>query len=257
MDGGAPLTPNQFLTPDQAILQTSPQQDIPSPHHPASPRNFNTLGIKSPPTFTHPASVSVARPTTPQQQTVVTSDFIAETTDPFSPTTPPVNLKTPAAAPPNLRLPVDPYSQQPATPRPVSFAASTPRPTLQGIVRQDGGGLEINHRQLKDLLQRQHQFKKLDEQLLPGKGQQRVWPPPDSNETVEQVLIPPSSNEPTFRHPLPPAMRPRMPLPTSNVIRQPGGGIVGLRMQTNDPRLQGLRLILHQQVSFSFSNSSQ
>lgn len=105
------------------------------------------------------------------------------------------------------------------------------------------------NRQLRDLLQR-HQFKKLDE-LVPGKGQQRVWPPTDQQEG-ESTATPPSSDT-TFRQPLPPGMRPRIAVST---IGRPALAQTAMRLAQIDPRMQGLdprtRLIIQQhQVEFT------
>lgn len=168
------------------------------------------------------------------------------------------------------RLPADPYAQQPNTPRP-QFTA--PRPTQAGFtqgMRQPAPieNPEIN-RHLRDLLQRQQQFKKLDDQLLPGK--QRVWPPSDGSpvdspaqfEVTNTSGSPQSPNDGTFRHPLPPGMaRPRAPLaPNSSVlIRQPG--VVGLRMPNQpDPRMMGMdprmRLMIQQRAVNSTAINQQ
>lgn len=224
------------------------------------------MGMKSPP-FTHPTTVVGPRPTTPSQSphelpTASASQTIdfqrgTETIDPYSqtPATPKPQIISGAQQQSNVqgfqpRVPTDPYAQQPGTPRP---AFATPRPSLQGFgqpVRPGDAPPELN-RQLRDLLQRQ-QFKKLDEQLLPGKGQQRIWPPPEVVPEQEQPSASQTPGDATFRHPLPPGIiRARGQIQSGGIVRQ-AIGVAGLRMQA-DPRLQGLdprtRLLLQQQVN--------
>lgn len=173
--------------------------------------------------------------------------------------------------PPPLPPKLSAIEQQPASSSltaPPRLQLTSTRPALQGFtplsaaVRQDG--VEIN-RQLRDLLQRQ-QFKKLDEQLMPGKGQQRVWPPPASESgDTEQTSVAQPAGDTTFRHPLPPGMSrpPRAPTAANAgiIIRQSvaANPIAGaLRMQGADGRMQNvdlrMRLLLqHQQVSPNYS----
>lgn len=197
------------------------------------------MNMKSP-TFSHPVQTPM-RPPPPTPQTPL--EFSTPDTDPYakSPSTP--KLPQPTF---QTRLPTDPYAHQPSTPRP-QFQI---RPNLQGLNAANvrpGEQPELS-RQLRDLLQRQ-QFKKLDDQLLAGKGQQRVWPPAEASQE-ETTPVVTSAGDATFRQPLPPSIaRPRLPIPTAG-IRQPGPHL-GLRMQL-DPRIQGLdprmRLLIQQQV---------
>ncbi|XP_044258429.1 histone-lysine N-methyltransferase 2C-like isoform X2 [Tribolium madens] len=216
---------------DQPTPELSPVTS-PSPN----PRQLLTMGIKSP-TFAHPVQTPM-RPPPPTPPTPL--EFTPET-DPYA--KPPSTPKLPQPTF-QTRLPVDPYAVQPSTPRP-QFQI---RPNLQALnaanVRNESPELS---RQLRDLLQRQ-QFKKLDDQILAGKGQQRVWPPVEPNQE-EATPVVTSAGDATFRQPLPPSIaRPRLPLPTGG-IRQPGPHL-GLRMQL-DPRIQGLdprmRLLIQQQ----------
>ena len=205
------------------------------------------MGIKSP-TFTHPAQPAPMRPIPPTQAPL---DFSTPDSDPYAkaPSTP----KLPQPTFQNNRLPADPYAHQPSTPRP-QFQIRPPLQALSAPVRA-AEAPELN-RQLRDLLQRQ-QFKKLDDQLLAGKGQQRVWPPTEASQEVETPVVSTNSvstGDATFRQPLPPSIvRPRMPVPVSGIPRQPGSHL-GLRMQL-DPRIQGLdprmRLLLQQQQQVS------
>lgn len=122
---------------------------------------------------------------------------------------------------------LDPYSQAPSTPRPAdpyAQAPGTPHPMPEdssGGVQMSQASPEIN-RQLRDLLQRQ-QFKKLEEeQLVPGQNN-RIWPQERADgqmDSQQQPMMNQDTMEPTnrvqvsdntFRHPLPPAMRPRAP----------------------------------------------
>ncbi|XP_031333016.1 histone-lysine N-methyltransferase 2C-like isoform X3 [Photinus pyralis] len=127
---------------------------------------------------------------------------------------------------------------------------TTPHTDLQAYSQtRTSEGPDIN-RQLRDLLQRQ-QFKKLDQQVLPGKGQQRIWPPNESNQENDQSQNS-STGDATFRHPLPPGFaRPRAAATAGVVLRQPAN-LVGLRLQGLDPRLQNvefrMRYLLQQQL---------
>ncbi|KAJ8921946.1 hypothetical protein NQ315_008580 [Exocentrus adspersus] len=236
--------PNQpFIQDQQSPLQvvTTPQELSPVASPSPSSRQF--LGIKSPP-FPHPSPISQStiRPPTPSQPT---HDFpqpaTPDNSDPYA--QPPA---TPKPAMFQARLPADPFAHQPATPRP-QFVVN--RPTLQSFgnaVRPEQQDVNIN-RQLRDLLQRQQQFKKLDE-LLPGKTQQRVWPPVDSQdgEAPATTTVP---TDGTFRQPLPPSVvRPRMAVSVGN---RPIMNAGAMRLQQIDPRIQGLdprmRLIIQQQ----------
>lgn len=84
---------------------------------------------------------------------------------------------------------------------------------------------------------------------MPGKGQQRVWPPNEQQEG-ESATTPATATDTTFRQPLPPGMRPRMAVSTMN---RPGLAQAAMRLAQMDPRMQGLdprtRLII-QQVKF-------
>ena len=131
---------------------------------------------------------------------------------------PMVRSLDPYAQAPGTPRPVDPYAQAPGTPRPMSDDSSSGIQTSQASP-------EIN-RQLRDLLQRQ-QFKKLEEeQLVPGQNN-RIWPqeradgqPGQMDPQQQPMMNQQDGMEPnnrvqvsdnTFRHPLPPAMRPRAP----------------------------------------------
>lgn len=242
---------------------------VPPPPSP-SPRPIQNIGIK-PNSFTHPTQFNQRLPVTTQpssnsehsstsSSSSSSIDFqrLSDTNDPYAepPSTPkPSTNQSPTVVQTYPNRPNDPFSHQTTTTR-VQF--TTPRPTLQGFpqgVRQGAvgeGSAELN-RQLRDLLQRQQQqqqFKKIDEQLLPGKGQQRIWPPNDGTrqDTAEQ---PNNVCDNTFRHPLPPGViRQRAPVPIGGVLRQPVG-VSAIRMQGSDPRAQNLdsrmRLLLQQQ----------
>ncbi|RZC33964.1 histone-lysine N-methyltransferase 2C-like [Asbolus verrucosus] len=236
------------FTQDQSPQELSPAVTSPSPN----PRQLLSMGIKSP-TFTHPTQTPMRAPT-PAPTPIEFPQINTPDGDPYvkPPSTP--KLPQPTFQP---RLPSDSYVQPP-TPRPQFQIA---RPTLQALNTQvrTGEGPEYN-RQLRDLLQRQ-QFKKLDDQLLAGKGQQRVWPPVEANQESETPVVTnvPSSGDATFRQPLPPSIsRPRMPATVSGIPRQPGTHL-GLRMQL-DPRTQGLdprmRVLIHQQRLLQQSNTA-
>lgn len=230
----------QISDPTPFPQEQTPQELSPVTSPSPNPRQLLSMGIKSP-TFPHPVQTPMRPP--PPAQTPI--EFTPEN-DPYvkPPSTP--KLPQPTFQP---RLPADPYAHQPSTPRP-QFQI---RPTLQGLnaTVRAGEGPELS-RQLRDLLQRQ-QFKKLDDQLLAGKGQQRVWPPTEASQEVETPAVTnaATSGDATFRQPLPPSIvRPRLPVPVSGIPRQPGAHL-GLRMQL-DPRIQGLdprmRLLIQQQV---------
>lgn len=255
-------TSQPFAQETAGVVQVTTSQEL-SPIASSSPNNrqFQNMGIKSP-SFSHPSmGPRLATPSQPSQEfaqspssTNIDFQRITETNDPFlqSPSTPKPQI-IPTNAPSAIqafqpRLSADPYAHQPPTPRP---QFTTPRPALQGFPQgvRPGEAPEIN-RQLRDLLQRQ-QFKKLDEQLLPGKGQQRVWPPNEGVQESEQV-------DGTFRQPLPPGIiRQRGPLPVGGVIRQPLG-MTSMRMQPTDPRIQGIdprmRLLIQQQQQVYYKN---
>ncbi|XP_063909689.1 histone-lysine N-methyltransferase 2C-like isoform X2 [Zophobas morio] len=230
-------------TPFSFQQEQTPQELSPVASPSPNPRQILSMGIKSP-TFTHPAQPAPMRPIPPTQAPL---DFSTPDSDPYAkaPSTP----KLPQPTFQNNRLPADPYAHQPSTPRP-QFQIRPPLQALSAPVRA-AEAPELN-RQLRDLLQRQ-QFKKLDDQLLAGKGQQRVWPPTEASQEVETPVVSTNSvstGDATFRQPLPPSIvRPRMPVPVSGIPRQPGSHL-GLRMQL-DPRIQGLdprmRLLLQQQ----------
>lgn len=226
-------------------------------------RQPHSVSMKSP-NFTHPTPLQ-ARPATPSQtnheiiasasQTIDFQQRTTDTNDPFPQQHATTKSQiTTGTQQTNIqafqsRVAADPYAQQPATPRP-----QFPRPGMIGFTQpvRAGEGSEIN-RQLRDLLQKQ-QFKKLDEQLLPGKGQQRVWPLNESSGEQELQSGGQNPGEATFRHPLPPGIiRPRGPLPPGSVVRQ---AIGGLRMQSVDTRMQNLdprmRLFLQQVNKFEF-----
>lgn len=82
--------------------------------------------------------------------------------------------------------------------------------------------------------------------MVPGKGQQRVWPPTEQQE-VESTTTPVTSSDTTFRQPLPPGIRPRMAVST---MGRPGLAQAAMRLAQIDPRMQGLdprtRLIIQQ-----------
>jgi hypothetical protein len=142
---------------------------------------------------------------------------------------PMVRSLDPYAQAPGTPRPVDPYAQAPGTPRPMSDDSSPGIQTSQASP-------EIN-RQLRDLLQRQ-QFKKLEEeQLVPGQNN-RIWPqertdgqPGQMDPQQQPMMNQQDGMEPTnrvqvsdntFRHPLPPAMRPRAPV-IQPMLRGPPG----------------------------------
>lgn len=242
-DGGQVLLPE-----DQQNLQAAVSQD-PSPvvSPSVTPRpQFPAAALKSPP-FTHPSAVGIMRPPTPSHSPHDTPTSpspsmehakLKESVDPFVQV--PV-VQKPVGQTFQPRLPVDgSFTQQPRLP----FMGT--RPPMQGV-RQDGP--EIN-RQLRDLLQK-HQFQKLDNQLLPGKGHQRIWPPATEAAVQEQEQSAAStvlSSDATFRHPLPPGMRPKLPVPTASTIRQPLQRLQldAARLQSLDPRMR----VLFQQVRF-------
>ncbi|KAF5271825.1 hypothetical protein FQR65_LT05056 [Abscondita terminalis] len=129
---------------------------------------------------------------------------------------------------------------------------NTPHNDLQGYSQnvRPIEGQEIN-RQLRDLLQRQ-QFKKNDQQILPGKGQQRIWPPNENVQESEQINAITTTADGTFRHPLPPGFsRSRVTPSTSGIVVRQPGALVGLRLQTLEPRMQNvefrMRYLLQQQ----------
>jgi hypothetical protein len=239
----------QISDPTPFPQEQTPQELSPVTSPSPNPRQLLSMGIKSP-TFPHPVQTPMRPP--PPAQTPI--EFTPEN-DPYvkPPSTP--KLPQPTFQP---RLPADPYAHQPSTPRP-QFQI---RPTLQGLnaTVRAGEGPELS-RQLRDLLQRQ-QFKKLDDQLLAGKGQQRVWPPTEASQEVETPAVTnaATSGDATFRQPLPPSIvRPRLPVPVSGIPRQPGAHL-GLRMQL-DPRIQGLdprmRLLIQQQRLIQQSSATQ
>ncbi|CAD6215553.1 GSCOCG00000363001-RA-CDS [Cotesia congregata] len=139
----------------------------------------------------------------------------------------------------------DPYSNQPPTPSPAPSYPS-PRPELrqQEVVLPTSEVFnqqsEVNQ-QLRDLLQRSQFRKKTDG--MPG----NTWTP-DTNPTAADqqfepthVQIPqhaqPANNvEGTFRHPLPPGIRPRMPIQLNVFIRNTPDA----RLQSIDPRTRML-----------------
>lgn len=252
----APRTENVPVRPASLPLQ---RPAIRTPGQPPSP--FSPQPVQSPHEFAPNMSPSAQSESFQRPPSESGSDPYLQ-----SPQTPrpqfasgqqsPSPQRTPTYAP---RLPADPYAQQPNTPRP-QFAA--PRPAQAGFpqgLRQQGAleNPEIN-RHLRELLQRQ-QFKKLDDQLLPGK--QRVWPPTDGNQSDanQQFDTPTSGSLPgvgdvTFRHPLPPGIvRPRIPLSQNGALLVRQQGAVGLRLPNQaDPRMMGLdprmRLILQQVI---------
>lgn len=122
--------------------------------------------------------------------------------------------------------------------------------TLQGFQGQTRADPQEINRQLRDLLQRQQQFKKIDD-LVPGKGQQRVWPPVAEEQDGDSApAVPATSADTTFRQPLPPSMRPR--LAAVSTMNRPTLAQAAMKLAQIDPRMQGLdprtRLILqHQQ----------
>ncbi|CAH0559006.1 unnamed protein product [Brassicogethes aeneus] len=227
------VDPNQGLFSEQpSPLQGNTPQEL-SPVASPSSRQFLNMGIKSPTFVLPPGGVRTPTPQSPL-------DFQVPPTPDIDPYAQQPGTPKPGFQP---RMAVDPYAQQPGTPRP-QFAA--PRPQVQGYANASRPEPDIN-RQLRDLLQRQ-QFKKLDEQLLPGKTQQRIWPPTEGQE-VNEAPVSVATTDQTFRQPLPPSIaRPRGPVPIQNVVR---GGMVGMRMPQLDPRMQGadnrMRLLLQQQ----------
>lgn len=237
-----PIRPLSLSLPLQRPAVRTPMQQPSSPFSPPVQSPMEYVPARSPQSDAFPKpleSGEYIQPSTPRPQ--------------FAP-----GQQSPSTIRSNFqpRLPADPYAQQPGTPRP-QFTA--PRPSFTQGLRQPAPieNPEIN-RHLRDLLQRQQQFKKLDDQLLPGK--QRVWPPtenPVDSPTPFEVNTggsPQSPNDGTFRHPLPPGMaRPRAPLtPIGGVlVRQPC--VVGLRMPNQpDPRMMGMdprmRLMIQQRA---------
>lgn len=251
-DGGQTLLPEQ-----QPNLQ-APLSQEPSPvvSPSATPRpQFPPAALKSPP-FTHPSAVGIVRHPTPSHSPhdapaspspSLEHVKMKESVDPYV-QAPPVQKPAAVAQTFQPRLPVDSsFSQQ------TRFSFMAARPPVQGI-RQDGP--EIN-RQLRDLLQK-HQFQKLDNQLLPGKGHQRIWPPVTEAavQEQEQPAAPTVQNsDATFRHPLPPGIvRPRLPVPAANTIRPPIQRLQAqARLQNLDPRMRALfqqvRYIIQQNLS--------
>ncbi|CAH1176242.1 unnamed protein product [Phaedon cochleariae] len=222
----------QFLADQHGPLQAPAAKQEPAPAAQPPPAARHFLGLKSP-GFPHP--MGMLRPPAHDFAQPPASDG----NDPFA--------QAPATSKPAFqpRLPADTFGQ-PSTPRP---QFPLPRPTLQAFptpVRPDQQDLTVN-RQLRDLLQRQ-QFKKLDE-LVPGKGHQRVWPPPEGDAPAAASTVV-SAADTTFRQPLPPGVaRPRTPGVAGGRVGSVGGGAV--RMGQLDGRMQGLdprmRLILQQQ----------
>lgn len=244
--------PQQFMQEQPGILQVTTSQELSSPAFLSRDLNQKLTGIK-PPSLTHNANTIGSHPVTHSLEMsassptiellnpnkTLTNNDIMQTTKPQLVTGANVQGFQPRATP------NDPYAQQPPTPRP----AFTPRPGLSGFTQpsvRPGENPEISQH-LRDLLQSQHQFKKLDDQLLPGKGQQRVWPPSDTPQEQEQTMGTIVSGDATFRHPLPPGIRPRS-LQPGGIVRQ-ALAVPGLRM-AGDPRLQNLdprmRLLLQQ-----------
>lgn len=68
---------------------------------------------------------------------------------------------------------------------------------------------------------------------MAGKGQQRLWPPPNESPDTNDANVTNTSAtaDGTFRQPLPPPgiVRPRMPAVLPNLQRQ---ALIGLRMQS-------------------------
>ncbi|XP_011303059.1 histone-lysine N-methyltransferase 2C isoform X3 [Fopius arisanus] len=142
----------------------------------------------------------------------------------------------------------DPYSNQPQTPSPAPSYTS-PRPES----RQESPAPEVFsqqpevNRQLRDLLQRQQFSKKIEQN--PGNWSQEVQSPvadgvqqqfEQGHVQISQHVQPaPNNVEGTFRHPLPPGMRPRMPLQLNVFIRNSQGN-VDARLQGIDPRTRML-----------------
>lgn len=126
----------------------------------------------------------------------------------------------------------DPYSNQPPTPSPApSYPSPRPesRQDVQAPVEVFNQQPEVN-RQLRDLLQRQQYNKKLE--TMPGNwnqdGQQSAEPvqqqfDPGHVQLSQHTQQTTNSIEGTFRHPLPPGMRPRMPIQLNVFIRNSSG----------------------------------
>lgn len=229
------------MTDQVGVLQVTSQQINPSSPSSTTPQ-FYPLNIKGNQiTNSHsPQSKISQSPTLPSSssntnQTIIDSGNLQKLSHP-----PTLHNKTP----------LEPTIHMPTTPR---LQFTTTRPNLQAFtspVRQ-GDAPEMNP-QLRDLLQRQ-QFKKLDEQLLPGKGQQRVWPPNDLSsiqDSDQSNVTTPAAIDVTFRQPLPPStLRPKVATSGGLVLRQ--GSVVGVRIPGSDPRMQSVdfRMKLLLQVS--------
>lgn len=124
----------------------------------------------------------------------------------------------------------DPYSNQPSALSPAPSYTS-PRPELRQDSQQQQTMPEVFsqqpevNRQLRDLLQRQQLNKKID--TISGNWNQEEGQFDSSNlQTTQQQLqqqhqLQPAGNtvEGTFRHPLPPGMRPRIPIPGGVFVR--------------------------------------
>ncbi|XP_063990116.1 histone-lysine N-methyltransferase 2C-like isoform X3 [Diachasmimorpha longicaudata] len=242
------------------LTNTFPQPPSPfSPQAPQSPHDFPQSPASSQPQehfqrFENPEGFSQGNQTprpimsgTPTYSTSPRNDVFSQPPGTpraiFNPPTP--RTTTHVYAP--SRTP-DPYSNQPQTPSPASSytsprAESRQEPQPSEVFSQQP---EVN-RQLRDLLQRQQFSKKIEQ--IPGNWSQE--PPSPAGEGVPQPFeqghvqisqhIQPAPNnvEGTFRHPLPPGIRPRMPLQLNVFIRNSQGN-VDARLQGIDPRTRML-----------------
>lgn len=232
-DGAQP-----FVAEQVGVLQVTSQQinsaSTPSPATPSQVYSLNVKGTQ----ISQPSNIPSVQVRVSQPLNVSTS---LPSTNSLQHSSESNNLQP--------KIPPESITHLPSTPK---LQFTTPRPALQGFTQpvRPTEGHEIN-RQLRDLLQRQ-QFKKLDEQLLPGKGQQRVWPPPETpSQESEQSATTPTTADATFRHPLPPGIaRPRAAVSGSGILLRQPGSLVGLRLHNADARMQGdfrMRLLLQQQ----------
>ncbi|CAB3379589.1 Hypothetical predicted protein [Cloeon dipterum] len=275
-----PLKGQDVFSPPQTSSQPQQQEDFnnqdfqqsgadPYAQPPLTPRpqpqKQPTTPTQAQPTFQAPRPVDpyAQPPGTPRPQPQQT----------FIPPAAPLPQQRQAFVTPRPVGPLDPYSQPPGTPRPVDPYAQPPGTPRPGT--DDQSGFQMNQtnpemtRQLRDLLQR-NQFKKLeDEQLVPGQNN-RIWPQEQRVEvqqqqqpqqqqqlqqfdnqgqqsSQEQEVANRAVSDNTFRHPLPPGMRPRVPGPQQMLVRGPQGQIIRQAMPNMDPRMR-LLLQQHQQT---------
>lgn len=244
---GGPPTPDPY----------SQMPMTPRPQHQQQPHP----GIRQPYDQTSRAEFNVPQPHSRQNMSQQPYDPYAQ--QPSTPRPSPRLMMPPRAPQP----PVDPYSHQPGTPMPTGVSndpyASAPRTPMPGGYGSEGsdispdgsgqGGMARQH--LRDLLQRQ---KKVDsppvrpegqQQWMDQSGQNRPRMPgsdgqfmrlPNFSQPQQQVqqrhpqMVPQADG---FRHPLPPGMRPRMPVPQDVAgFRHPGDP--RMMMRPSDPRFR-------------------